>query len=308
MRSVMTKSTVYILTVMLGAVLLISCNSNQKKQNAEEKDIVESVSVDGKLVDDFKKSKLIFYSLPSPLETAMLIKRAGATYNEDLLNPLSNIDKYSTNRQMALNLGIYSADLSYTSLFDQTQSSIKYMGNAKRLADALGIMDAIDENTLRKLEENIDNRDVMLDIISETFMSSNAYLTENDRPAIAVMVLVGGWVEGLYLATRLTNGSVDNNKRLIDRIVYQKLSLYTVINLLEEYKNNDDISYLLSRITELNEIFEQVEINNTSKIEAETDAETKVTTIKAESEAVISPIVFEQLMKKVKEIRTEFVS
>ncbi|WP_289053855.1 hypothetical protein [Carboxylicivirga marina] len=308
MRSVMTKSTVYILTVMLGAVLLISCNSNQKKQNAEEKDIVESVSVDGKLVDDFKKSKLIFYSLPSPLETAMLIKRAGATYNEDLLNPLSNIDKYSTNRQMALNLGIYSADLSYTSLFDQTQSSIKYMGNAKRLADALGIMDAIDENTLRKLEENIDNRDVMLDIISETFMSSNAYLTENDRPAIAVMVLVGGWVEGLYLATRLTNGSVDNNKRLIDRIVYQKLSLYTVINLLEEYKNNDDISYLLSRITELNEIFEQVEINNTSKIEAETDAETKVTTIKAESEAVISPIVFEQLMKKVKEIRTEFIS
>ncbi|MCG8579077.1 MAG: hypothetical protein MI866_04135 [Bacteroidales bacterium] len=308
MRIVMTKATVYLLTIALGGFLFSSCNSSQKKQKSEEKDIVESVSVDGKLVDDFKKSKLIFYSLPSPLETAMLIKRAGATYNEDLLNPLSNIDKYSTNRQMALNLGIYSADLSYTSLFDQTQSSIKYMANAKRLADALGIMDAIDEETLRKLEENIDNRDVMLDIISETFMSSNAYLTENDRPAIAVMVLVGGWVEGLYLATRLTNGSVDNNKRLIDRIVYQKLSLYTVINLLEEYKSNEDISYILDRITELNEIFEEVEINNTSKIEAETNAETRVTTIKAESEAVISPVVFDKLMKKVAEIRTEFVS
>ncbi|MCU4157381.1 hypothetical protein J1N10_15500 [Carboxylicivirga sp. A043] len=308
MRSVMTKTTVYLLTFALVGVLFSSCNSSQKKQKSEEQDIVESVSVDGKLVDDFKKSKLIFYSLPSPLETAMLIKRAGATYNEDLLNPLSNIDNYSTNRQMALNLGIYSADLSYTSLFDQTQSSIKYMANAKRLADALGIMDAIDEETLRKLEENIDNRDVMLDIISETFMSSNAYLTENDRPAIAVMVLVGGWVEGLYLATRLTNGSVDNNKRLIDRIVYQKLSLYTVINLLDEYKSNEDISYILSRITELNEIFEEVEINNTSKIEAETNAETRVTTIKAESEAVISPVVFDKLMKKVAEIRTEFVS
>ncbi|WP_430816036.1 hypothetical protein [Carboxylicivirga sp. RSCT41] len=308
MRIVMTKATVYLLTIALGGALFFSCNSSQKKQKSEEKDIVESVSVDGKLVDDFKKSKLIFYSLPSPLETAMLIKRAGATYNEDLLNPLSNIDKYSTNRQMALNLGVYSADLSYTSLFDQTQSSIKYMANAKRLADALGIMDAIDEETLRKLEENIDNRDVMLDIISETFMSSNAYLTENDRPAIAVMVLVGGWVEGLYIATRLTNGSVDNNKRLIDRIVYQKLSLYTVINLLEEYKSNEDISYILDRITELNAIFEEVEINNTSKIEAETNAETRVTTIKAESEAIISPVVFEKLMKKVAEIRTEFVS
>ncbi|MBR8534619.1 hypothetical protein KDU71_03535 [Carboxylicivirga sediminis] len=309
MKRIMTKATIYFLSLAIGGVLVFSsCNSGQKKQKSEEQQIVESVNVDGKLVDDFKKSKLIFYSLPSPLETAMLIKRAGATYNEELLNPLSNIDKYSTNRQMALNLGIYSADLSYTSLFDQTQSSIKYMANAKRLADGLGIMDAIDEETLKKLEANIDNRDVMLDIISETFMSSNAYLTENDRPAIAVMVLVGGWVEGLYLATRLTNGSVENNKRLIDRIVYQKLSLYTVINLLEEYQDNEDVQYLLDRISELNEIFEKVEISNTSKIEAETDAESRVTTIKAESEAVISPIVFEELMKKVEEIRTEFVS
>jgi len=304
----MTKSTTCFIAITVVAILLSSCNSGQKKQKTEEQDIVESVNMDGKLVDDFKKSKLIFYSLPSPLETAMLIKRAGATYNEELLNPLTNIDKYSTNRQMALNLGIYSADLSYTSLFDQTQSSIKYMANAKKLADALGIMDAIDEETMRKLEDNMNNRDVMLDIISETFMSSNAYLTENDRPVIAVMVLVGGWVEGLYLATRLTNGSVENNKRLIDRIVYQKLSLYTVINLLEEYEENEDVKYLLSRISELNEIFEKVEINNTSKVEAETNAETKVTTIKAESEAVISPIVFDELMKKVEEIRTEFVS
>ncbi|TRX70652.1 hypothetical protein [Carboxylicivirga sp. M1479] len=308
MRSVLTKTTFCLLTVAIAAFILSSCNSSQKKQKSDEQEIVETVVVDDKLVDGFKKSKLIFYSLPSPLETAMLIKRAGATYNEELLNPLSNIEKYSTNRQKALNLGVYSADLSYTSLFDQTQSSIKYMANAKRLADGLGIIDAIDEETMRKLEENVDDRDVMLDIISETFMSSNAYLTENDRPAIAVMVLVGGWVEGLYLATRLTNGSVDNNKRLIDRIVYQKLSLYTVINLLEEYKSNEDVNYLLTRISELNEIFEQVEINNTSKVEAETNAETRVTTIKAESEAVISPVVFEKLMKKVEEIRNEFVS
>ncbi len=309
MKRIMTKTTIYLLSFVIGGgIVFSSCNSSKKKQQDKEKEIVESLNVDGKLVDDFKKSKLIFYSLPSPLETAMLIKRAGATYNEDLLNPIANIDKYSTNRQMALNLGIYSADLSYTSLFDQTQSSIMYMANAKKLADGLGIMDAIDEETLKKLEENMDNRDVMLDIISETFMSSNAYLTENDRPAIAVMVLVGGWVEGLYLATRLTNGSVENNKRLIDRIVYQKLSLYTVINLLEEYQDNEDVQYLLSRISELNKIFEKVEINNTSKIEAETDAETRVTTIKADSEAVISPIVFEELMKKVEEIRTEFIS
>jgi hypothetical protein len=54
----MTKATVCILTIALGGVLFSSCNSSQKKQKSEEQNIVESVSVDGKLVDDFKKSNL----------------------------------------------------------------------------------------------------------------------------------------------------------------------------------------------------------------------------------------------------------
>ncbi|MCU4164919.1 hypothetical protein [Carboxylicivirga caseinilyticus] len=309
MRSMLTRPLLYFFSLLVSVSIFSSCGlGSQKNQTSEENKIVESVSTDGKVVDDFKKSKLIFYSLPSPLETAMLIKRAGATYNEELLNPLDNVGKYATNRQMALNLGVYSADLSYTSLFDQTQSSIKYMANTKKLAEGLGIMDAIDEETMKKLENNMNNRDVMMDIISETFMTSNAYLTDNDRPAIAVMVLVGGWVEGLYLATRLTNGSLENNKRLIERIIYQKLSLYTVINLMEEYKSNEDIAYLLDKVNELKVIFDQVKIVNTSKVEADTDEANKVTTIKAESETYISKDVFEKLLEKVEEIRTEFIS
>lgn len=199
---------------------------------------------------------------------------------------------------MALNLGIYSADLSYTSLFDQTQSSIKYMGNAKKLAASLGVIDVIEESTIRRLEENMNNRDVVLDIVSETFMNSNAYLTENNRPEIAVTVLVGGWIEGLYLATKLTNGSMENNKRLIERIIYQKLSLYTVINLLEEYKGNEDADYLLVKMDELKVIFDQVRIVNTSKVEAHTDAEKHLTTINADSDTYMSKDVFEKLLRE----------
>ncbi len=284
----------------------VSDGSNKNKANAIKK--AASQSVDENTIEGFNKSKLIFYSLPSPLETAMLIKRAGAIYNEDLLNPSENINKYTTNLKMALNLGIYSADLSYTSLFDQTQISVKYMSNAKKLADGLGILNAIDENTIKKLENNMNNRDVVLDIISETFMNSNAYLTEEDRPVMAVSVLVGGWIEGLYIATKLTNGSLVNNKKLIERIVYQKLSLYTVLNLLEAFKGNEDAMYLKSMMSELNVIFDQIKIKNTSKVEATTDKKKRVTTIKAESEVDISQEVFNKLIKKVEEIRTEFIS
>jgi hypothetical protein len=309
MKKVLNHPISNVSYLLVLVVLFAACSSGGSKSNQKtEENIIKSVEVDEKLVGEFNKSKLIFYSLPSPLETAMLIKRAGATYDEDLLNPVDNLSKYTTNRQMALNLGIYSADLSYTSLFDQTQSSIHYMANSKKLAEGLGILNAIDEETIQKLEENMNNRDVIMDIISETFMNSNAYLTENDRPVIAVTVLIGGWIEGLYIATRLTNGSLVNNKKLIDRIVYQKLSLYTVLNLLEAHEGNPDADYLSEKMNELKVIFDQVKIVNTSKVEANTNAEERVTTIKADSETYISPDVFNKLIKKVEEIRTEFIS
>jgi Asp-tRNA(Asn)/Glu-tRNA(Gln) amidotransferase C subunit len=296
-----------------GALVFVffACNSSGSKKDSgdSEKDIIESVPMNDQLVDDFNKSKLIFYSLPSPLETAMLIKRAGASFDPEILNPLDNISKYNTNFKMALNLGIYSADLSYASLFDQSQITIEYMGNSRKLADNLGILGAIDEQTIRELEENMNNREVVMNIISETYMNSNAYLSENNRAAISVMVLAGGWIEGLYLATSLTRGSLQNNKKLVDRILYQKLSLVTLMNMMATYENqNSDIESLMADLQELADVFDKVTIVNTSEVEAVTDTMQKITTIKAQSEIEISPDDYIILCEKIAELRNNFIS
>lgn len=212
-----------------------SCSKNTTNQDV-------NLEVDNEAINDIKQAKKIFYSLPSPLETAMLIKSAGATYNEKLLNSLSNVSSYTTNRSMALNLGIYTTDLSFASLFNQTQTSISYMQAAKKMADGLGILDAIDNTTIEKLEENINNRDVIMDIISETFMASSSFLKENDRTAVASIVLVGGWVEGLYIATQIVDPNNLKNNKLVERIIDQKLSLEIVQKLLEENKSNADVT------------------------------------------------------------------
>lgn len=305
MKRFLHLSSLAIITLYLS-VTVTSCSCEGQKNRVGNAD---SIKVDNKLMEDFSKSKLIFYSLPSPLETAMLIKKSGVSYNESILNPLANVSRYTTNKQMALNLGVYSADLSYTSLFDQTQTAMKYMNNAQKLAEGLGIMEAIDKQTIQQLEENMNNRDVVLEIISESFMNSNSLLNENDRPALAVMVLTGGWIEGLYLATTLTNGNMDNNRRLLDKIIYQKLSLFTVLNMLESYKgDNADIQQLYDRMNDLKLIYDEVKIVNTSNVEASTDTEKRMTVIKADSETFISKETFDKLCNKVKEIRSEFIS
>ena len=158
-----------------------------------------------KAQQEIKQAEKIFNALPSPLESAMLIKAADAPFNRAFLNPVESAKQYTTTRSLALNLGIYTCDLSFASLYDQTQLIIDYMNAAKKMADGLGILDAINQETIEKLEENINNREVIMEIVSETFLNSNSSLEDNDQSDIASIVLAGGWIEGLYISTQLVD-------------------------------------------------------------------------------------------------------
>jgi hypothetical protein len=111
--------------LIIISALVIGCKSDGKGDKEPEFD-VDMTEIDEALFDNINQAKQIFYAMPSPLETAMLVKSAGAAYDEDLLNSIDNAGNYTTNRSMALNLGIYTCDLSFASLFDQTQTSISY--------------------------------------------------------------------------------------------------------------------------------------------------------------------------------------
>ncbi len=307
----MSKNLFHPLPVKLAAIVLMAalfsgCGSDKQKQGSGEFTLDES-ELDADLLEDINSAKQIFYSLPSPLETAMLIKSAGATYNEELLNPIENASNYTTNRSMALNLGIYTTDLSFASLFDQTQTSISYMNAAKQMADGLGILDAIDNNTIERLEENINNRDVIMETISETFMNSSSFLTENERPALASIVLVGGWVEGLYIASSIVGDESIKDNKLVERIVDQKLSFDIVLKLLQDNKDNMDVAGLLEDLDDLKTTFDKITIT-TTKIQAVPDEESNVTVLKSESTIDITPAVFKELQAKVNALRTNFIS
>ena len=129
------------------------------------------------------------------------------------------------------------------------------MEASKKMADGLGIIDAIDKETMNRLEENINNRDVILDIISETFMSSTAFLKENDRQPLATIALIGGWIEGLYLSSELVGSDKIENNKIVSRMVDQKLSLEMVIKLMDGNKNNADIKEIYPSIEQIKTSF-----------------------------------------------------
>ncbi|HMA63307.1 MAG TPA: hypothetical protein VKP78_11705 [bacterium] len=268
-------------------------------------------SINRQLVEDVKSVKEMFYSMPSPLEVAMILKEAGSPYNPEILNSLGKASDYVTTKSMALNLGIYTTDLSYSSLYDQTQTSIDYINAAKQMAEGLGILNAIDSKTIERLEANVNNRNVILDIISETIMNSSAHFKDSEQKAISTIVLIGGWIEGLYIATNLiednpTQQEIDNNE-MIARIADQKMALNTIKKLIEEEKNNKQLQSIGTRMEELKNIYDQITIT-TSRVVPVKDTATNVTTLKSETSISMNPETYKQLKQKINVIRNNFTS
>jgi hypothetical protein len=294
-----------LMVTLLFASMVIGCKSGGPKAAKDE--IMVDVPKDNAAVyKDIKQAEKIFQALPSPLESAMLIKSAGARFDQKLLNNINNVNSYVTNKSMALNLGIYTCDLSFASMYEQTQLIIDYMNAAKKMADGLGILKAIEQSKIDELEENINNSEKIMEIVSETFMNSNSYLEENGQPAVAAMVLVGGWFEGLYISTQLVDMNDFNGNKLVGRIIDQKLSIGILLNLLEGSKGNPAVDELMIQVNKLKLVFDKISIS-TSPIKTEFDQTSNTTILKSEVKTDMTPVVFKELAATVAEIRATFV-
>jgi hypothetical protein len=138
-------------------------------------------------------------------------------------------------------------------------------------------------------------------------MNSNSYLSDNGQPAIASMVLVGGWFEGLYISTQLVDMKDFNGNKLVGRIIDQKLSIDILINLLESSKGNPAVDEIIVQVRKLKVVFDKIKIT-TSKIRPEIDKITNTTVLKSEIKTDMTPEVFKELATVVSEIRKTFVN
>ena len=244
------------------------------------------------------------FSIPSPIQTAILIKKTGASYNKEILNSSKKLNGYSSNFQKALNLGIYGADLGYVSLFEQSQDAVEYMQAVKKLGDELGVSGAFDPNLITRFKNNISNKDSLLVLVSSAYRASDAYLKENKRNNVSGLILVGGWIESLHFSINTNNQKP--NEEIKRRIAEQKLSLTNVIELLSEYEKEAEYKKLLDSLKDLATVFEKIEFKYVFE-QPTTDAENKITTVNSKTEVVFTAEQMDAISKKISAIRASIV-
>jgi hypothetical protein len=288
--------------VVLFSIFLTACGGEEKTMTVEEQE--ESMEVDRSRSSLLNINGEIF-AIPSPIQTSLLIKGSGNNYSKEMLVTPAGIDSYLTKFQKAINLGVLGADMGYVTIFDQTQDALHYLKVIKDLADDLGVMGAFDKTLLDRFEKNMGNQDSLLSLVSDAYRVSDAYLKNQDRNDVGVLILAGGFIESLYFAVNVAEST--KNQDMVVRIGEQKSSLDNLIKLLSPFYGKEEFKNLTDNLIDLSEAFDGVEYNYIYE-KPVTDAANKITTINSRTEIKISDDQFKKIAKKVRDIRNKIIS
>ncbi|HKL02632.1 MAG TPA: hypothetical protein VJ911_03115 [Cryomorphaceae bacterium] len=294
------KGLLLILISLSLALIFSSCD----ERTAQKGDSVKDFKIDSTKSSIVNVSGKLF-SIPSPIQTALLIKQSNAAYNKAVLSNPKDADKYVNKSDRALNLGIYGADMAYTSFYEDPQESIKYFRALDLLSENLEIKGAVDAGIIKRLSSNLENPDSLLILSGKFYEAADVYLKENERADVAALILTGTWIESTMLTALAAK---EGNQNAFARLAQQKKSINTLSDVLSSL-NSDGLmsSILIGQLDSLKASYSEVSREYEYR-EPVTYADTKTTRITSTSTYQMSDSVFMDITDRLTRMRNEIIN
>lgn len=244
----------YFTTAFCASMFIMACNIEQEIDAADKNG--EAVMTDGMVDDvsdviidelaDFKFHTFIA-NIPSPLQTFHTLKKAGVDFHVNLANPVENRGKYTASSSIALNYGIYMADLGYFTVYEQQQQSIRYFAASRELAQKLGFANILDKVASKRFETNTGNTDSAMVIIDDAFVAMEEYLATNEQLKTMGLISAGSWLESQHITVNmlLHSEKLADSPELANQVYEQKLHLVNLLKFLSEYKDEKEFANVI---------------------------------------------------------------
>ncbi len=256
-----------ILLTLTALLIFMSCSNNQSKK---ADDNFKNISI-----DDTKKQNQI--PAPDLKKIINALNQSGASFIFDVINKSENVTNYITIKEKSIALGVYTADLAYLAIYNKQNDLTTTLKPFSVLVEELEIPIG-NANYIDRLNTNIANHDSLVSIINVAITDVNSQLNMAGRDDIALNILIGSWVEGVYLVERTIDFSVDPAP-LRKIIIDNKESLKTIINLIEQNFYDGTQTALFGLLKELVVSIDKV-IEQPGNIEAENELSTKIKEIR----------------------------
>jgi len=228
------------------------CKQAQKDEESGKEQAAKEKITKSDIKEDVSE---VVYPLPSNFEITETLNEIGASFIISLTNDIENVNKYVTEEKQALNLGIYSADLSYATTYNMKQYTMDYMDVSKQLVNELGITGAYSPEFIENIKDNFDNKDQLVEMVTNSFYNTYKFMRQQGKEELSKMVVAGTWIEAMYITTHVSENTY-HNKKIVDLIRDQEKTLKKLIDLLKPSSNNASIKNLMDGLKPIYQVYQ----------------------------------------------------
>lgn len=236
--------------LIISFTCLVSCKDKKtsKQQKKVEKEQVKEI--EGQIETNV-------YPLPTSAAVIKMLTELQVGYIVGITNPVENSKKYFSSQSRAINLGGFGADLSYATLYNQQQEVIMYLDVIRSLSNELNMSKVYNEDLYTRIKQNFDNRDELVKILTTEFNDTYAYLSENDQQPLALLVVGGAWVEGMYLTTHVSEAAYQVAG--ISRVLLeQKKSFEMFLEITKPYLSDPSVGDFVKLLDPVKKVYEGI--------------------------------------------------
>ena len=233
---------------------LTNCKKSQKEGKDTETEKKEKISKE----EVKKQVEEVVYPIPTTYDITKKLNEIGAGFIIGISNDVENADKYVAEDKQAVNLGVYSADLSYTSAYGMKQYTKDYMDVTKNLIQELGISGAFSVDFYNKIEKNLDNKEKLIDLISDSFYDTYEYMNKKGKDELSLLVVAGSWIEAMYITTHISETTY-HNKEIVKLIENQEETLNDLLEAIKPYKEHEAINKVIKGLNPIKNTYENLD-------------------------------------------------
>jgi len=234
--------------LILGFSVMSSCKNRAEKKAQKELDMEQVKTVENEIEKNV-------YPLPTSAEVLKMLSDLEVGYILGISNPVENVKKYFTSTNRAINLGAYGADLSYATLYNIQQQVINYLDAIRSLANELNMSKIYDESLYERIKQNFDNKTELVKILTDAFDNTYSYLSDNDQQSLALLVVGGAWVEGMYLTTHVSEAAYQV-AGIAKVLIEQKNSFDLYLEITEPYMNDPSIRDFVDKLEPMKKVYD----------------------------------------------------
>jgi hypothetical protein len=248
------KKLIYVLALLISGSILMNCGGNTSKVEEDNTDETK------KALEEFVEEEFE-YPIPTSYEVVNMLQKARANFVFDITNDPENVINYETTWQKAMNLGVYGADLSYSSTYNRQEETTKFLDASRKLVEDLDISTAFNEPMLNRIESNLENKDSLILIVTESFYNTYNYLNKNGEERTSLLVIAGSVIEGLHITSQLIISS-DYNDDLMLVLANQKGQIKKLVELMDAHADDEDVNRVLPKLRYIDLFFDQLGPDN----------------------------------------------